>query len=79
MIELIDTSENRYILFCGHRGCGKSTELNNQVKTFHRPDGYFVVYCNIWKPYLFRQALMGNFPCLSGWHKNVFAKNGITY
>jgi len=44
---LIDPSKNHYILFCGHRGCGKSTELNGLVKIFHRPDGYFVVYCNI--------------------------------
>jgi len=44
---LIDEHENHYILFCGHRGCGKSTELNRIAEKLHRPDGYFVVQCNI--------------------------------
>jgi energy-coupling factor transporter ATP-binding protein EcfA2 len=43
----IDEDENHYILFCGHRGCGKSTELNLIAQKLHRPDGYFVVQCDI--------------------------------
>ncbi len=45
--KLIEEDENHYILFCGHRGCGKSTELNLISEKLHRPDGYFVVQCNI--------------------------------
>lgn len=45
--KLIGEDENHYILFCGHRGCGKSTELNLIAEKLHRPDGYFVVQCNI--------------------------------
>ena len=45
--KLIEEDENHYILFCGHRGCGKSTELNRIAEKLHRPDGYFVVHCNI--------------------------------
>lgn len=45
--KLIEEDENHYILFCGHRGCGKSTELNIIAEQLHRPDGYFVVQCNI--------------------------------
>lgn len=44
---MIDNKENYYILFCGHRGCGKSTELNCISEKLHRSDGYFVVRCNI--------------------------------
>ena len=45
--KLIEEDENHYILFCGHRGCGKSTELNIIAAKLHRSDGYFVVKCNI--------------------------------
>jgi energy-coupling factor transporter ATP-binding protein EcfA2 len=45
--KLIEEYENHYVLFCGHRGCGKSTELNRIAQKLHRPDGYFVVQCNI--------------------------------
>ena len=44
---LVEENENHYILFCGHRGCGKSTELNRIAQKLHRPDGYYVVTCNI--------------------------------
>ncbi|MGE5342792.1 MAG: hypothetical protein ACM3SY_15060 [Candidatus Omnitrophota bacterium] len=43
----IERDENHYILFCGHRGCGKSTEIKRIAQKLHRPDGYFVVYCDI--------------------------------
>jgi len=45
--KLIEEDANHYILFCGHRGCGKSTELNIISRKLHRADGYFVVQCNI--------------------------------
>lgn len=45
--KLIEEDENHYVLFCGHRGCGKSTELNIISEKLHRSDGYFVVQCNI--------------------------------
>ncbi len=45
--KLIEEDANHYILFCGHRGCGKSTELNIISEKLHRKDGYFVVQCNI--------------------------------
>ncbi|MCP4156415.1 MAG: AAA family ATPase [bacterium] len=45
--KLIDEDDSHYILFCGHRGCGKSTELNRVAKKLHCPDGYFVIQCNI--------------------------------
>lgn len=43
----IERDENHYILFCGHMGCGKSTEIKRIAQKLHRPDGYFVVYCDI--------------------------------
>ena len=45
--KMIDDERNHYILFCGHRGCGKSTELNLIAEKLHRPDGYFVVQCDV--------------------------------
>jgi len=33
-----------YTLFCGHRGCGKSTELRRLAKQLHRPEAFFVVF-----------------------------------
>ncbi len=45
--KLLEEDENHYILFCGHRGCGKSTELNRIAQKLHRPDGYYVITCNI--------------------------------
>jgi len=45
--KMIEEDKNHYILFCGHRGCGKSTELNLIAEKLHRPDGYFVVQCDV--------------------------------
>lgn len=36
--------DRQYILFSGHIGCGKSTELRRVVKDMHSPDGFFVVF-----------------------------------
>ena len=45
--KLVDVENSQYILFCGHRGCGKSTELKRIANILKRPDAYFVVECNI--------------------------------
>ena len=35
-----------YYLFCGHRGCGKSTELRRIAHELHHPDVYYVVFAD---------------------------------
>lgn len=45
--ELLDPPDSRYILFGGHRGCGKSTELRHLADKLGRPDGYFVVFVDV--------------------------------
>ena len=35
-----------YYLFCGHRGCGKSTELRRIADELHRDDRYYVVFAD---------------------------------
>ena len=35
-----------YYLFCGHRGCGKSTELRRIRNELHAPDAYYVVFAD---------------------------------
>lgn len=35
-----------YYLFCGHRGCGKSTELRRIRNELHAPDAYHVVFAD---------------------------------
>jgi len=39
----------RYVLFGGHRGCGKSTELRRLSALINRPDRYFVVFVDALK------------------------------
>ncbi len=34
----------QYILFTGHRGCGKSTELLRMAEYLHHPDRYYVIH-----------------------------------
>ena len=36
-------SDKKYVLFCGHRGCGKSTELRRISKRLNKADAFFVV------------------------------------
>lgn len=36
--------EQVYALFCGHRGCGKSTELRRLERRLHAPALFFVVF-----------------------------------
>lgn len=36
--------EKSYNLFCGHRGCGKSTELRRLSRYLHRDDLFFVIF-----------------------------------
>lgn len=38
-----------YILFCGHVGCGKSTELRRVAKKLHHKDLFFVVFLDALK------------------------------
>ena len=35
-----------YYLFCGHRGCGKSTELRHIREDLHRPGVYYVAFAD---------------------------------
>lgn len=39
--------ESQYILFGGHRGCGKSTELRRLARELHREDRYFVIFIDV--------------------------------
>ena len=41
--ELRTPREKSYNLFCGHRGCGKSTELRRLSRYLHRDKLFFVV------------------------------------
>ena len=36
-----------YYLFCGHRGCGKSTELRRIRNQLHKPGIYYVVFADV--------------------------------
>lgn len=38
--------DQRYYLFCGHRGCGKSTELRRISNDLHDPNIYYVVFAD---------------------------------
>lgn len=37
-------NQQKYILFTGHRGCGKSTELRRLARELHHPSRFFVVF-----------------------------------
>ena len=41
--------DKEYIVFCGHRGCGKSTELRRLAIELHRPNLYFVIFSDVSK------------------------------
>lgn len=43
------TLEQQRLLFGGHQGCGKSTELLQLAQKLHRPDRYFVVFLDALK------------------------------
>jgi len=36
-----------YHLFCGHRGCGKSTELRRLASRLHHKDAFFVIFIDV--------------------------------
>ena len=38
--------ERGYYLFCGHRGCGKSTELRRIREDLHEPNVYYVAFAD---------------------------------
>ena len=45
--ERLRTARDRgYYLFCGHRGCGKSTELRRIRNELHAPNAYHVVFAD---------------------------------
>lgn len=45
---LLKNALNRqYLLFMGHIGCGKSTELRGLQKTLHDPQRYYVVFIDV--------------------------------
>ena len=42
--QLMFDPERVYTIFCGHRGCGKSTELRRIAEKLHAGDRFFVVF-----------------------------------
>ena len=46
-LQLRQPQETQYILFCGHIGCGKSTELRQQSARLHHPKAYFSVFLDV--------------------------------
>lgn len=42
--KLMKPGEQKYILFAGHVGCGKSTELRRFISLVNKPEGYCVVF-----------------------------------
>ncbi len=47
--EMKFTPPGVYSLFCGHRGCGKSTELRRVCARLNKPDLFFVVFVDVLK------------------------------
>jgi DNA polymerase III delta prime subunit len=45
---LSDCRENQKLLFCGFRGCGKSTELNFLARELEREGKFFVLPISVW-------------------------------
>ena len=43
---LREPQDRGYYLFCGHRGCGKSTELRRIRNELDAPDAYYVVFAD---------------------------------
>jgi energy-coupling factor transporter ATP-binding protein EcfA2 len=43
-LSLASPKEKNYIIFCGHRGCGKSTELRILSSKLNKKDLFFVVF-----------------------------------
>jgi len=43
-LQMQSERNNRYVLFCGHRGCGKSTELRRITKQLNQPDKFCVIF-----------------------------------
>ncbi|MBF0191139.1 MAG: hypothetical protein HQL99_08415, partial [Magnetococcales bacterium] len=46
-MELLKPMERQYLLFMGHVGCGKSTELLRLKENLHGPDHYYVIHFDI--------------------------------
>ena len=45
--KLRNEKRQSYAVLCGHRGCGKSTELRRLSRTLNSPDSYSVVFADI--------------------------------
>ena len=43
-LQLKIARQNHYILFCGHTGCGKSTELQRLSERLNHPQAYYVIF-----------------------------------
>lgn len=48
-LRLVKAPPRKYNLFCGHRGCGKSTELRRLAVQLHDPQRFFVIFLDILK------------------------------
>jgi len=46
-MELKTAPQRRYALYCGHRGCGKSTELRHLADTLDVADKYAVIFLDV--------------------------------
>ena len=46
---VIDLDESQFVLFGGHVGCGKSTELRRLERELHRPERYYVIFVDVIK------------------------------
>ena len=47
--EMKKVPQGVYSLFCGHRGCGKSTELRRLHERLNRPELFFVIFVDVLK------------------------------
>lgn len=45
--QLMTHKHSNYILFCGHTGCGKSTELQRLSDKLNQPHAYFTVFVDV--------------------------------
>jgi energy-coupling factor transporter ATP-binding protein EcfA2 len=48
-LDLDSDNPQQHILFGGHRGCGKSTELRLLAKKLHKPTLYYVIFVDSYK------------------------------
>lgn len=46
-LQLTEALDSSYLLFMGHIGCGKSTELRRIKQILHNPDRYYVIFFDL--------------------------------